>query len=381
MNAKELFCSYLVATTLAAAPASALTWEVIDISLFSVPPDFGTDPRYPRVDQAPRGIKVYIGHGDVEPGDAERLLDLYTGTDGGDRTLGRLGRDGFPEVWLHSPGGDAFAGMRLGLMIRELQLATVVPEGAFCGSACTTAFLGGVERRVEGPFLVHAARPTSPDAELYSAVEGAQYYAASYLDYTRLMIGDVTVAEQAIAFGAGGAKGDAFQLDDAQLRDWGVITVAARRTQNFDPDSLHTIDCSAGTPATVTDLVCGDLTLGRYDARLVAATETLAATPKDLFVLAQHSQWEAVRDGCETRFSGYTPLPFRIDSATGQLLATSEADALSIVTQALLARNRGSGPFAVQACLLDVYSARVRQLETLIAFRDATAAAQLVGWE
>jgi len=381
MKLQDLCCVGLLAATLAAPPANALEWEVIDISLFNhVPANGPTDPRYPRVDQAPRGIKVYIGRGDVEPGDAERLLALYTSAQGGDRAMGRSGRESFPEVWLHSPGGDAYEGMRLGLLIRELQMATVVPEGAFCVSACSTAFLGGVERRVEGPYLVHAAAPKSPDAEIYGVLDNVQYYAANYLTYVRSMIGDATVAEQALAFGTGGPKGDAFQLDDAQLRDWGVITVAARPTQGYAPDSLHSIDCTAGAPPTVADLVCGDLTLGRYDARLTVATAALAASSVDLLVLAQENQWQAVRDGCEARYMGYTPTPWQDDSATGGQL--SEADAMSAIFEMLLQKkDAGTGRYAVQACLVDVYATRVQQLETLIAFRAASARARLVGWQ
>ncbi|NBB72019.1 MAG: hypothetical protein GVY33_17110 [Alphaproteobacteria bacterium] len=53
------------------------------------------------------------------------------------------------EVWFHSPGGDAQAGLRLGQLIRDHGLLTRVPTGATCFSACSYAFLGGVLRAVD----------------------------------------------------------------------------------------------------------------------------------------------------------------------------------------------------------------------------------------
>lgn len=206
----------------AATPAAALEWTAVDISLFNhAASDAPTDPRYPRIDTAPRGIKVYIGRGDIVAGDAERLLALYNSPDGGDRALGRASRDAFPEVWLDSPGGDPFEGFRIGQVIRDLKLATVVPEGAWCASACTMAFLGGVERRIEGPYLIHAASPVDAAIDMTQILDTVQWFSAVYVSYARSMVGDATVAEAALAFGTGGTEQDALPLDDAQLRDWG----------------------------------------------------------------------------------------------------------------------------------------------------------------
>lgn len=388
MKLNALIGAGLLATGIAASPARALEWTAVDISLFNhFATDAPTDPRYPRIDTAPRGIKVYIGRGDIVAGDAERLMALYNGPGGGDRALGRSSRDAFPEVWLDSPGGDPFEGFRIGQVIRDLRLATVVPEGAFCASACTMAFLGGVERRIEGPYLIHAASPGDSATDMGQILDTVQWFSAVYIGYARTMVGDATVAEAALAFGAGGAQHDALPLDDAQLRDWGVITVAARPSQGYAPDSLRSIDCASGTPPTVTALMCNDLPLGRYDARLTTALDTLEASGTATMVLAQQRQWQAVRDGCESKISAYTlpsvPLADgrRMDLKTGEVNPAPAADAASIMIKLLLERDNGSGAYAVQACLLDVYGARVRQLEALIAYSEASAAARLAGWE
>lgn len=379
------------------APASALEWTAVDISLFTpLASDAPTDQRYPRIDTAPRGIKVYIGRGDIVAGDAERLLALYNSPGGGDRALGRASRDAFPEVWLDSPGGDPFEGFRIGQVIRDLRLATVVPEGAWCASACTMAFLGGVERRIEGPYLIHAASPVDAAIDMTQILDTVQWFSAVYVNYARSMVGDATVAEAALAFGTGGAEQDALPLDDAELRDWGVITVAARPGQGYAPESLQTINCAENALPRVSALMCNDLTLGGYDARISAALTALAelsdreGTTSAAIAASQQERWQAVRDACEDKASTYTPLPFpvgdgqQINPVTGAMEPVTGADAASAMIRLLLERqepDNGSGTYAVQACLLDVYGARARQLEAMIAYGEATATARLAGWE
>jgi hypothetical protein len=61
------------------------------------------------------------------------------------------------EIWLRSPGGDALAGNEAGLLIRKAGLATRIPAGWACFSACNFVFMGGVVRSVDpgGVFMVH----------------------------------------------------------------------------------------------------------------------------------------------------------------------------------------------------------------------------------
>lgn len=53
------------------------------------------------------------------------------------------------EVWFNSPGGSSHQGVLMGEMIRAHGSATRVLSGDGCASACSTAFLGGVMRKVE----------------------------------------------------------------------------------------------------------------------------------------------------------------------------------------------------------------------------------------
>jgi hypothetical protein len=61
------------------------------------------------------------------------------------------------EIWLRSPGGDALAGNEAGLLIRQVGVATRIPAGWACFSACNFVFMGGVARTVDpgGVFMVH----------------------------------------------------------------------------------------------------------------------------------------------------------------------------------------------------------------------------------
>lgn len=85
--------------------------------------------------------------GRFEPADVARVLGVL------DRT------DALREVRLDSEGGSLEAGIRIGEAIRQRSLATRVPAGAVCASACVYAFLGGIIRGVEkgGRVGIHMA--------------------------------------------------------------------------------------------------------------------------------------------------------------------------------------------------------------------------------
>ncbi len=53
------------------------------------------------------------------------------------------------EVWFNSPGGNSRIGVQMAHTLRSEGLITAVKAGHGCASACSTAFLGGIMRRVE----------------------------------------------------------------------------------------------------------------------------------------------------------------------------------------------------------------------------------------
>ena len=89
------------------------------------------------VDDEGTSPRVVFAVGKIERGTADRLKKVM-------QEAGRI-----DEVWLHSPGGNAEEGLKLGRLLREAGMFTRIPPGASCFSACSYAFLGGVLRAVD----------------------------------------------------------------------------------------------------------------------------------------------------------------------------------------------------------------------------------------
>jgi hypothetical protein len=80
-----------------------------------------------------RTLTAFLATGKVEMLDVERL----------DALLLRQPKRANTAVYLSSPGGDLYEGMRLGLFFKERRIKTIVEGGGLCASACAIAFLGG----------------------------------------------------------------------------------------------------------------------------------------------------------------------------------------------------------------------------------------------
>lgn len=98
-----------------AAPAGALEFEVMRQS----------------------GRTIILASGPFTQGDAGRLDGLLRRTPNVDVLVFR------------SPGGVAVEGLEVGRVIRKAGLATHLPAGTVCASACTFAFLGGRVRTMD----------------------------------------------------------------------------------------------------------------------------------------------------------------------------------------------------------------------------------------
>ena len=83
------------------------------------------------------GKTVLQATGAIGSGESVRLSEA----------LHRAGR--VDEVWLHSPGGSAFEGTKMGRVLRRAGVLTRLRESQACVSACSIAFLGGLLRVVE----------------------------------------------------------------------------------------------------------------------------------------------------------------------------------------------------------------------------------------
>lgn len=84
-----------------------------------------------------RTLTAILASGPVENLDVERL----------DNLLSQIPKRPNTAVYLSSPGGDLYEGMRLGSYFRERRIKTVVEGGRSCASACAIAFLGGTDNK------------------------------------------------------------------------------------------------------------------------------------------------------------------------------------------------------------------------------------------
>lgn len=78
-------------------------------------------------------LTAILAVGDVLPGDTERLIEY----------INAQPQRPVLAIYLASPGGDLYEGMRLGQLFREWHIKAVVEGGEMCASACALAFLGG----------------------------------------------------------------------------------------------------------------------------------------------------------------------------------------------------------------------------------------------
>jgi hypothetical protein len=121
---RSLVYSAPVLASLLCAPASAAEFRVFQ---------YGDD-----YDDGPGAYIVMTG--ETEPGDYGRFLDVLP------KAIALHGSEEFPiDLWLEGPGGDLDEGLRLGQLVYDLKLATLVDKGAECASACALIWLGGAQ--------------------------------------------------------------------------------------------------------------------------------------------------------------------------------------------------------------------------------------------
>lgn len=117
--------------------------------------------------------RVLLAEGMITPGLADRLRDALDAD------------DTISEIWLRSPGGDAYAGNEAGRMLRTNYpgIVTRIPAGWACFSACNFVFMGGQLRVVEpdGQFIVHMFTHTGNREVVRQEVEGGTDAAIDFI--------------------------------------------------------------------------------------------------------------------------------------------------------------------------------------------------------
>lgn len=127
-------------------------------------------------------------------------------------------------IYLYGPGGDFYAGLRLGRAIRESGARVIIPEGENCISACAIAAVGSEEIHVDGELWFHRPFYVYVPAML-TIEEIAAKYGEGYMDLAKYM--------EEMGFGIGTTKQilavskpckfivivDAKQIEDAKAAD------------------------------------------------------------------------------------------------------------------------------------------------------------------
>jgi len=139
---------------------------------------------------------------------------------------------------LASPGGHI--GISLGRVITEHGLSTLLGDPyrpdhpVFCSSACTTAFIGGVDRLVVGTpiFLVHAPEPELPDGSSYGP-DQHMFSITNLGSFARDFANDLRYARERgvdpefIATSYATAHAGVQQIDTDTLIKWRIVTSPA----------------------------------------------------------------------------------------------------------------------------------------------------------
>ncbi len=81
-------------------------------------------------------LTAILASGEIVSGDTDRLKSV----------LASLPVRKNTALYLSSPGGNLYEGMRLGLFFRTNGIKTVIEGASDCASACAIAFFGGTDR-------------------------------------------------------------------------------------------------------------------------------------------------------------------------------------------------------------------------------------------
>ncbi|BDB29280.1 ATP-dependent Clp protease proteolytic subunit (plasmid) [Cupriavidus sp. P-10] len=84
-------------------------------------------------------LKMIIGEGRIQNGDADKLLALAKMADRDD--------EGLVTLVLNSPGGNVEAAFRVVDAMDEVRVYTIVPDNGRCASACASILFASGERR------------------------------------------------------------------------------------------------------------------------------------------------------------------------------------------------------------------------------------------
>ena len=125
-------------------------------------------------------------------------------------------------VSFNSPGGNVYKAMDVGRLIRKLNLSTAQPRFQECASACSLAFLGGVQRYADpGAIGVHKSS-FNPDIPMTAeeAVSAVQQGTADVMAYISEMGADPGLLALAFSYDSN----DIRYLSGSEMARFGMTT-------------------------------------------------------------------------------------------------------------------------------------------------------------
>jgi hypothetical protein len=225
----QLAAGILALALLALADRPIVAGPIVDRR----PPARGPAADFTAAGRAPMTIEVVPrSRSGVFPDATLVYLDGQIDPDAPDRLSRALNDvDGKIVVWLNSPGGNLFAGMQLGRILRQrgawthiINYRTLRPGE--CYSACGLAFLGGVRRFSEngaryGVHRASLANGTAGDLDL------AQDLSAAIASYVREMGVDARLLDLWKKAG----PGQMYVLAPQEAEDLGVVNDGGSRRE------------------------------------------------------------------------------------------------------------------------------------------------------
>ena len=179
-------------------------------------------------------------------------------------------------VSFNSPGGNVYKAMDVGRLIRKLNLSTAQPRFQECASACSLAFLGGVQRYADpGAIGVHKSS-FNPDIPMTAeeAVSAVQQGTADVMAYISEMGADPGLLALAFSYDSN----DIRYLSGSEMARFGVTTEPPPEA----PSSLAApLPPSVQTPARGTPKTDDELTLAAFERETRRQGITLFAAIKE----------------------------------------------------------------------------------------------------
>ena len=180
-------------------------------------------------------------------------------------------------VSFNSPGGNVYAAMEVGRLIRRLNLSTAQPRYQECASACSLAFLGGVQRYADpGAIGVHKSSFT-PDIPMTAeeAVSAVQQGTADVIAYISEMGADPGLLALAFSYDSS----DIRYLSGSEMAQFRVTTEPPLEDAASSPPASP--PPSFQTPAEEAPKDGDELALAEFEREALQQGITILATIKE----------------------------------------------------------------------------------------------------